>query len=277
MLGKQDECRAMHWIIPKESISLEHLIGANYMITTAIEVTKKELLYEGKAKKIYATSNPTLVIQEFKDDATAFNAEKRGTITGKGIINNELSCYLFSYLTDFGIPTHFVSKLSEREMLCKKLEIIKIEVVTRNIAAGSLVKRYGFKEGEELPYPIVEFYFKNDALGDPMLNDDHVTVLGLATCEELEKLRQQASKVNAVLQDLFLQKGLRLVDFKLEFGRFYSPEGKVEILLGDEISPDTCRLWDKETGEKLDKDRFRFDLGRVEEAYQEVRKRLLGA
>lgn len=247
------------------------------MTTTAIEVTKKELLYEGKAKKIYATSNPTLVIQEFKDDATAFNAEKRGTITGKGIINNELSCYLFSYLTDFGIPTHFVSKLSEREMLCKKLEIIKIEVVTRNIAAGSLVKRYGFKEGEELPYPIVEFYFKNDALGDPMLNDDHVTVLGLATCEELEKLRQQASKVNAVLQDLFLQKGLRLVDFKLEFGRFYSPEGKVEILLGDEISPDTCRLWDKETGEKLDKDRFRFDLGRVEEAYQEVRKRLLGA
>ncbi|MCS7012690.1 MAG: phosphoribosylaminoimidazolesuccinocarboxamide synthase [Chloroherpetonaceae bacterium] len=239
-------------------------------------MAKKELLYEGKAKKVYATSNPSLIIQEFKDDATAFNAEKRGTIAGKGIVNNELSCFLFSYLTDFGIPTHFVSKLSERDMLCKKLEIIKIEVVTRNIAAGSLVKRYGFKEGDELPTPIIEFYFKNDALGDPLLNDDHAAVLGLASREELEKLRQLASKVNAVLQDLFLQKDLKLVDFKLEFGRFHTLDGRTEILLGDEISPDTCRLWDAQTGEKLDKDRFRFDLGKVEEAYQEVRRRLLG-
>lgn len=240
------------------------------------EIAKGNLLYEGKAKKVFATTNPSLVVQEFKDDATAFNAEKRGVIAGKGIVNNDLSCFFFAYLTDFGIPTHFVSKLSEREMLCKKLDIIKIEVVTRNIAAGSLVKRYGFKEGEELRFPITEFYLKNDALGDPMINDDHATVLGLASFEELEKLRQLASKINALLQDFFLQKRLKLVDFKLEFGRHHLPDGKVDILLGDEISPDTCRLWDVETNQKLDKDRFRFDLGGVEEAYQEVRRRVLG-
>ncbi len=240
------------------------------------EITKENLLYEGKAKRVYATTNPTLIIQEFKDDATAFNAEKRGTIAGKGIINNELSSFFFAYLTDFGIPTHFVSKISEREMLCKKLEIIKVEVVMRNIVAGSLAKRYGLKEGDELRHPVTEFYLKNDALGDPMVNDDHISAMGLATFEELEKLRQLASKINAILQDLFWQKRLKLVDFKLEFGRYTSPEGKVEILLGDEISPDTCRLWDADTNEKLDKDRFRFDLGNVEQAYQEVRRRVLG-
>jgi phosphoribosylaminoimidazole-succinocarboxamide synthase len=245
-------------------------------MSTLTEIAKDKLLYEGKAKRVYATTNPTLIIQEFKDDATAFNAEKRGKIAGKGIINNELSSFFFAYLTDFGIPTHFVSKISEREMLCKKLEIIKIEVVMRNIVAGSLAKRYGLKEGDELRHPVTEFYLKNDALGDPMVNDDHISAMGLATFEELEKLRQLASKINAILQDLFWQKRLKLVDFKLEFGRYTSPEGKVEILLGDEISPDTCRLWDADTNEKLDKDRFRFDLGNVEQAYQEVRRRVLG-
>jgi phosphoribosylaminoimidazole-succinocarboxamide synthase len=234
-------------------------------------VTKGDLLYEGKAKKVYATDNPDLIIQEFKDDATAFNAQKKGQIVGKGIINNDLSSHLFTYLESFGIATHFVSKLSEREMLCKRLDILKIEVVTRNIAAGSLVKRYGFTEGEALRYPIIELYLKNDALGDPLINDDHAVLLGLGTPDDIAQLKQLASKINGVMQDYFLQKGLKLVDFKLEFGRHHGA-----ILLGDEISPDTCRLWDKDTDTKLDKDRFRFDLGNVEDAYREVRKRLIG-
>jgi len=234
-------------------------------------VTKGDLLYEGKAKKVYATDNPDLIIQEFKDDATAFNAQKKGQIVGKGIINNDLSSHLFTYLESFGIATHFVSKLSEREMLCKRLDILKIEVVTRNIAAGSLVKRYGFTEGEALRYPIIELYLKNDALGDPLINDDHAVLLGLGTPDDIAQLKQLASKINGVMQDYFLQKGLKLVDFKLEFGRHHGA-----ILLGDEISPDTCRLWDKDTDTKLDKDRFRFDLGNVEDAYREVRKRLMG-
>ncbi|KER10146.1 MAG: phosphoribosylaminoimidazole-succinocarboxamide synthase [[Candidatus Thermochlorobacteriaceae] bacterium GBChlB] len=238
------------------------------MTTTVI---KGDLLYEGKAKKVYATDNPDLIIQEFKDDATAFNAQKKGQIVGKGIINNDLSSHLFTYLESFGIATHFVSKLSEREMLCKRLDILKIEVVTRNIAAGSLVKRYGFTEGEALRYPIIELYLKNDALGDPLINDDHAVLLGLGTPDDIARLKQLASKINGVMQDYFLQKGLKLVDFKLEFGRHHGA-----ILLGDEISPDTCRLWDKDTDTKLDKDRFRFDLGNVEDAYREVRKRLIG-
>ncbi|NTV47489.1 MAG: phosphoribosylaminoimidazolesuccinocarboxamide synthase [Chlorobiales bacterium] len=232
-------------------------------------MTKGKQLYEGKAKKVFETDNPDLIIQEFKDDASAFNALKLGKIAGKGVVNNDVSCRLFAYLQEFGIQTHFVEKLSEREMLCKRLDIIKVEVVMRNIAAGSLVKRYGFIEGTELPYPIVELYLKNDALGDPLMNEYHATLLGIATAEELETLKQMGLKINGVLRDFFAKRELRLVDFKLEFGRH-----KGEILLGDEISPDTCRFWDAKTGEKLDKDRFRFDLGHVEEAYQEVHHRV---
>ncbi len=232
---------------------------------------KGELLYEGKAKKVFATDHPDLIIQEFKDDATAFNAQKKGQIQNKGVINNELASHFFQYLETFGIQTHFVEKPSEREMVCKRLEIIKIEVVMRNIAAGTLVKRYGFEEGVELPMPITELYLKNDALGDPLINDDHAIILNLATPEEITFLKQTAWKVNAILREYFLSKGLKLVDFKLEFGRHNGL-----ILLGDEISPDTCRLWDKETNKKLDKDRFRFDLGEVEDAYCEVRNRVLG-
>ncbi len=232
---------------------------------------KGELLYEGKAKKVFATDHPDLIIQEFKDDATAFNAQKKGQILKKGIVNNAVSSHLFQYLETFGIQTHFVEKLSEREMVCKRLDIIKIEVVMRNIAAGTLVKRYGLEEGTELPIPIAELYLKNDALGDPLINDDHALILNLATPEEITFLKQTAWKVNAILREYFLSKGLKLVDFKLEFGHHNGL-----ILLGDEISPDTCRLWDRETNRKLDKDRFRFDLGDVEDAYLEVRKRLLG-
>ncbi len=232
---------------------------------------KGELLYEGKAKKVFATEHPDLIIQEFKDDATAFNAQKKGQILNKGIVNNEVSSHLFEYLESFGIRTHFVDKLSERDMVCKRLEIIKIEVVMRNIAAGSLVKRYGLEEGVQLSMPVTELYLKNDALGDPLINDDHAVVLNLASPEEITFLKQIAWKVNAILRNYFLSKGLKLVDFKLEFGRHNGL-----ILLGDEISPDTCRLWDADTNKKLDKDRFRFDLGEVESAYLEVRRRMLG-
>ncbi len=232
---------------------------------------KGELLYEGKAKKVFATDHPDLIIQEFKDDATAFNAQKKGQILNKGIVNNEVSSHLFQYLETFGIQTHFVEKLSEREMVCKRLDIIKIEVVMRNIAAGTLVKRYGLEEGFQLPIPIAEIYLKNDALGDPLINDDHALILNLASPEEITFLKQTAWKINAILREYFLSKGLKLVDFKLEFGRHNGL-----ILLGDEISPDTCRLWDAETNKKLDKDRFRFDLGDVETAYLEVRNRVLG-
>ncbi|MCS6988314.1 MAG: phosphoribosylaminoimidazolesuccinocarboxamide synthase [Chloroherpetonaceae bacterium] len=233
---------------------------------------KNELIYEGKAKKVFATEHPDLIIQEFKDDATAFNAQKKGQIRNKGVINNELSAHLFEYLETFGVRTHFVEKISEREMICKKLDIIRIEVVMRNVAAGSLVKRFGMREGTELPIPVAELYYKNDALGDPLMNDEHAVVLNLATLEEVTLLKQTAWKINAILREYFLSKGLKLVDFKLEFGRH---DGL--ILVGDEISPDTCRLWDLETNKKLDKDRFRFDLGDVEEAYLEVRNRLLGS
>jgi len=229
------------------------------------------MIYEGKAKKIFATDNPDLIIQEFKDDASAFNALKTGTIVGKGVVNNEVSCHLFSHLTELGIENHFVEKLSEREMLCKKLEIIKAEVVMRNVAAGSLVKRYGLEEAKVLPFPIAELYLKDDALADPLMNDAHTVALDIASVEEIEFMKQEASKINAALQAFFLERGLKLVDFKLEFGRHHG-----KIILGDEISPDTCRLWDAETMKKLDKDRFRFDLGDVEEAYIEVRHRVLG-
>jgi len=231
---------------------------------------KTTQLYEGKAKKVFLTDDSNLVIQEFKDDATAFNNKKKGTIAEKGIVNNAISCKLFTMLEENGIHTHLVEKLSDREMLCRRLDIIKVEVVVRNIAAGSLVKRYGFAEGTVLERPIVEFYLKDDDLDDPLMNESHAVALGVATLEELAVLKQRAEAINGVLRKFFAERKLKLVDFKLEFGRHQN-----EILLGDEISPDTCRFWDLETNEKMDKDRFRFDLGSVEDAYSEVQRRVL--
>jgi phosphoribosylaminoimidazole-succinocarboxamide synthase len=233
---------------------------------------KRDLIYEGKAKRVYTTDNPDLVIQYFKDDATAFNAKKRGTIVSKGIINNELSETFFRLLEGEGVPTHFVERLNEREMLVKRLDIIPVETVVRNIIAGSLAKRLGLEEGKTLPAPIVEYYYKNDALDDPMINQWHVTVLGMATERELQTLTDMALKINTVLRAFLERRGILLVDFKLEFGRHHG-----QLLLGDEICPDTCRLWDAATRKKLDKDRFRQDLGGVEEAYHEVHRRVCTA
>ncbi|MBI3783638.1 MAG: phosphoribosylaminoimidazolesuccinocarboxamide synthase [Deltaproteobacteria bacterium] len=230
---------------------------------------KRELIYEGKAKRVYTTADPDLVIQYFKDDATAFNAQKRGTITSKGIINNALSETFFRLLAANGVPTHFVERLNDREMLVKRLEIIPVETVVRNVVAGSLAKRLGLEEGKELPSPIVEYYYKSDALGDPMINEWHATVLGMATHAELQRINELTLHVNSVLRPFLAHRNLLLIDMKLEFGRH-----KGEILLGDEICPDTCRFWDATTRKKLDKDRFRQDLGEVEEAYQEVHRRI---
>ena len=233
-------------------------------------MNKERLLHEGKAKKVFLTGDTDFVIQEFKDDATAFNNKKKGSIVNKGVVNNAISCKLFTYLQENGVPTHFVEKLSDRDMLCKHLDIIKVEVVVRNVAAGSLVRRYGFSEGVVLDDPIVELYLKDDDLDDPLMNEHHAVALGLASYSELEILQAHATRINSLMKEFFAQRKLRLVDFKLEFGR----HGE-EILLGDEISPDTCRFWDLDTGEKMDKDRFRFDLGGVEDAYAEVRHRVL--
>ena len=233
---------------------------------------KRELIYEGKAKRVYTTDNPDLVIQYFKDDATAFNAKKKGTIVSKGIINNEISETFFRLLEGKGVPTHFVERLNEREMLVKRLDIIPVETVVRNIVAGSLAKRLGMEEGKSLPAPIVEYYYKSDALDDPMINQWHVTVFGMATEAELKTLTDMALKINAVLRAFLESKDILLVDGKLEFGRH-----KGQILLGDEICPDTCRFWDATTRKKLDKDRFRQDLGEVEEAYHEVHRRVCSA
>lgn len=230
-----------------------------------------EKLYEGKAKVLYATDDPKLVVQYFKDDATAFNAQKRGTIVEKGIMNNAISSKIFQELEKIGVPTHFVQKLSDREMLVRKLEIVPVEVVVRNVIAGSLAKRMGRAEGESLPHPIIELYYKDDALGDPMINNAHVEAFGLATPQEMDEICLLALKVNEFLRHFFDQRGILLVDFKLEFGRC---DGR--IVLGDEITPDGCRLWDKKTGEKLDKDRFRRDLGNVEEAYHRVLNVVVG-
>lgn len=230
-----------------------------------------EQLYEGKAKKIYATDDPDLVIQYFKDDATAFNGLKKGTIVDKGVVNNHVSTTIFQYLEDHGVKTHIVKELGDREMLVKRLDIIKVEVVMRNVVAGSLAKRMGLKEGTEMKAPILEFYYKDDDLGDPMINEYHILEFGLATEDEIKILKEQGFKINELLFDFFKKRNIRLIDFKLEFGRH-----KGEILLGDEISPDGCRFWHWETGEKMDKDRFRFNLGQVEEKYQEVYQLICG-
>lgn len=233
---------------------------------------KKEKLYEGKAKIIYATDDPDLLIAYFKDDATAFDNTKRGTIVDKGIINNTISSRLFEMLAKKRVPNHFVEKLSDREMLIRKLDMLKLEVLVRNVVAGSLAKRMGMEEGRPLKRTIIEYCYKNDALHDPQINEDHVLVFDLCTDQELINIRNMALKVNEALLPFFDALGIRLIDFKLEFGRC-----RGETCLGDEISPDSCRLWDKKTGEKLDKDRFRRDMGGIEEAYRTVLARVLKA
>ncbi len=231
---------------------------------------KKELLYEGKAKRVYATENAEIVIQEFKDDATAFNGEKKGTIVGKGVINNKISCKLFKMLEKEGVPTHLLDEIDDRNMLIKKVDIVKLEVIVRNIAAGSFSKRFGVEEGRVFTAPTLEFSYKDDSLGDPLMNDYHAIAIGIATRAEIDTISKYALKINEVLKAYFDARNIILVDFKLEFGRL--ADGT--IVLADEISPDTCRFWDKDTKEKLDKDRFRRNLGNVEEAYQEMLKRL---
>ena len=231
---------------------------------------KKEQLYEGKAKKVFATEDPHLLIVQYKDDATAFNGLKKGTIVGKGIINNQMSNRLMAMLESEGVPTHFVKELSQRETLVKKVSIVPLEVIVRNIAAGSFSKRYGVDEGVVFDQPTIEFSYKNDELGDPLLNTKHALALKVATPEEIETIERYSLKINEVLKSCWLSCGVILVDFKLEFGRLANGT----IVLADEISPDTCRLWDSKTHEKLDKDRFRRDLGGVEEAYAEIMKRL---
>ncbi|CAM2789913.1 phosphoribosylaminoimidazolesuccinocarboxamide synthase [Helicobacter burdigaliensis] len=232
----------------------------------------KEMMYEGKGKKLFLTEDENLVVSQFKDDLTAFNAEKKGSEQGKGILNCKISSEIFKLLEKNGIKTHYVETLSDDQMLCKKVKIIPIEVVVRNVATGSLSKRLGIKEGSILPFTLVEFYYKDDALGDPLINDEHALILGCAkSIEVLDKLRENGRAVNEVLRKFFDEKNLILVDFKLEFGI----DSKGEILLADEITPDSCRFWDKDTKEKLDKDRFRQDLGNVKMAYEEILKRIL--
>lgn len=231
---------------------------------------KKEMLYEGKAKKVYKTSDENLYIVDYKDDATAFNGKKKGQISGKGIVNNKMSNFMMQIMEKNGIPTHFVEELSDRETLVKKVTIVPLEVIIRNIAAGSFSKRFGVEEGKALLNPTLEYCLKDDALDDPMINDYQITAIGAATKEDLDTISDLTFKVNDVLKAYFASVNIELVDFKIEFGK--TPDG--QIILADEISPDTCRLWDATTHEKLDKDRFRRDLGNVEEAYEEVFKRL---
>ena len=230
---------------------------------------KKELLYEGKAKKVYTTENPDVLIVDYKDDATAFNGVKKGTIVGKGVVNNRMTNHIFKMLEEKGIPTHFIEELSDRETAVKKVEIVPLEVIVRNVAAGSFSMNLGIEEGFRLLSPTLEFSYKNDELGDPMINDYYAVAIGAATREEIDKITELVFKINEILVDYFKSIKVDLIDFKVEFGRY-----KGQIILADEISPDTCRFWDSETHEKLDKDRFRRDLGHVEEAYEEIYRRI---
>jgi len=236
-------------------------------------MNKRRRIYEGKAKVLYEGPEPGTLIQHFKDDATAFNAKKHALIEVKGVLNNRISEYIFVKLGEIGVPTHFIKRLNMREQLIREVEIIPLEVVVRNIAAGSLSERLGLEEGSQLPRSIIEFYYKKDELNDPMVSEEHITAFGWATPQEIDELMQLALRVNDFLVGLFLGIGIRLVDFKVEFGRYYDNE-QVRIVLADEISPDCCRLWDAQSGDKLDKDRFRKDLGGLIEAYTEVAKRL---
>jgi phosphoribosylaminoimidazole-succinocarboxamide synthase len=235
--------------------------------------SRRTRIYEGKAKILYEGPEPGTIVVHFKDDATAFNAQKKAVIEGKGVLNNRISELIFTRLNDMGLPTHFLKRLNMREQLVREVEIIPIEVVVRNVAAGSLAKRLGLEEGQPLPRSIIEFYYKNDALNDPMVSEEHITAFNWATTQELDDMMHLAIRINDFLTGLFLGIGIKLVDFKVEFGRLYEND-MVRIVLADEISPDNCRLWDMKTNEKLDKDRFRRDLGGLVEAYQEVAKRL---
>lgn len=232
-------------------------------------MSKLDLLYEGKAKKVFTTQNPDVLIVSYKDDATAFNGEKKGSIVGKGVVNNRMTNYIFQHLEEKGIPTHYIRELNDRETEVKRVEIVPLEVIVRNVAAGSFSKKLGIEEGFPLKEPTLEFSYKNDELGDPFINDFYAIALGLATREEIQKITTLVFRINEQLKKFFEERGIRLIDFKVEFGRY-----KGDILLADEISPDTCRLWDLNTNEKLDKDRFRRDMGHVEEAYEEVFQRL---
>ena len=236
-------------------------------------MNKRRRIYEGKAKILYEGPEPGTLIQHFKDDATAFNAKKHALIEGKGVLNNRISEYIFQRLGDIGVPTHFMKRLNMREQLIREVEIVPLEVVVRNVAAGSLSTRLGLEEGMQLPRSIIEFYYKNDKLNDPMVSEEHITAFGWATPQEIDEIMQMALRINDFLVGLFLGIGIRLVDFKVEFGRLWADE-QVRIVLADEISPDCCRLWDINTSDKLDKDRFRRDLGGLLEAYQEVARRL---
>ena len=236
-------------------------------------MTRRRQIYEGKAKILFEGPEPGTLVQYFKDDATAFNAKKRGVITGKGVLNNRISEHLMTKLQEIGVPTHFVRRLNMREQLVREVEIIPIEVVVRNVAAGSFSERFGIPEGQALARSIVEYYYKNDQLNDPLVTEEHITAFGWANTQDLDDIMALALRINDFLSGLFLGVGLRLVDFKVEFGRLYTDD-EMQIVLADEISPDCCRLWDLKTNEKLDKDRFRRDLGQVEEAYQEVARRL---
>ncbi len=237
-------------------------------------MARRRKIYEGKAKILYEGPEPGTLVQYFKDDATAFNNKKKGTITGKGVLNNRISEYLMTRLAEIGVPTHFVRRLNMREQVVKEVEILPIEVVVRNIAAGSLSTRLGIAEGTVLPRSIVEYYYKSDELNDPMVSEEHITAFGWAMPHDIDDMLALALRTNDFLSGLFLGVGMKLVDFKVEFGRLYNEHGEVRIVLADEISPDSCRLWDTVTDEKMDKDRFRRDLGGVEEAYQEVARRL---
>ena len=234
---------------------------------------RRKRIYEGKAKVMYEGPQPGTLVQYFKDDVSAFNNKKKGIITGKGVLNNRISEYLMTRLAEIGIPTHFVRRLNMREQLVREVEIIPIEVMTRNVAAGTIAKRLGIEEGTTLPRPIVEFYLKNDELGDPMVSEEHITAFGWAGTQDLDDMVQLTLRINDFLSGLFLGVGLKLIDFTLEFGRLWEDD-EMRIVLADEISPDSCRLWDVKTNERLDKDRFRRDMGKVEEAYQEVARRL---
>lgn len=237
-----------------------------------MNLTKQAQLYEGKAKKVFATEDENYCIVSYKDDATAFNGLKKGTIAGKGVINNKLSNYFMEMLEKQGVPTHLVEELNDRETLVRRVKIVPLEVIIRNVAAGSLAKRLGLEEGVKMQHTVLEYCYKNDDLGDPMVNDYHIYAMGIATKQELAEIADYSFKINEILSDYLGKKNIELIDYKIEFGK--TPDGK--IILADEISPDTCRFWDTETHEKLDKDRFRRDLGGVEEAYNEVMRRILG-
>lgn len=237
-------------------------------------MSRRKMIYEGKAKIIYEGTDQHTFIQYFKDDATAFNGEKHSVIAGKGVLNNRISAHLMTKLETIGIPTHFIRSINMREQLVRRVEIIPIELVVRNIAAGSLVKRLGLKEGDILPRPLIEYYFKNDALGDPLVGEEHIITLGWADPYELDEMISMAWRINDYLNGMFAGIGLKFVDFKLEFGRLWGEHGELYLILADEISPDNCRIWDAKTGEKLDKDRFRYDLGDLIEGYQTIAKKL---